>query len=445
MKKLFYLISILIMLGCGAVLVCALNPSLTQALVKTFYGEEHSQDVEILPPETVSREPVKQEEEVTTPTRIDAVMYPYYEMLSDEQRLVYKEIYDNAIAGNCVFTPQTAIHYTKLKDTFEAVCNDHPELFWMDTSYTCKYTEMGQCIEVSLQFNETFDSWEASKKTFEGQAQLILEEARKLSTVEEKEKYVHDVLVDRVNYNTNANMNQSAYAALINGESVCAGYARAFQYLMQQMDIPCYYCSGDSNGDHAWNIIHVGNGYYNVDVTWDDTNPSTYNYFNKTDAEYETTHIRKGLSKKLPACNGATTEVVESTSTYPYVNPNPQTPVEAPTSFFDSSVTDIQSERKENLEKAGVTESEVMHDMKEYYADCLKQTVALGKGQQSFSNVVSKSLWSSIEQAYSADNHMEGYANEALKKLKLENFAIQLQVERLGGGYYRIHHNISTW
>ena len=32
-----------------------------------------------------------------------------------------------------------------------------------------------------------------------------------------------------------------------------------------------------------------------------------------------------------------------------------------------------------------------------------------------------------------------------LKKLKKENFAIQLQVEDINGGYYRLHHNISTW
>ena len=119
-----------------------------------------------------------------------------------------------------------------------------------------------------------------------------------------KEKYVHDALASAVTYDLTADMNQSAYSALVNGKSVCAGYARAYQYLLQQLGIPCYYCTGYSGGDHAWNIVKLDDGYYNVDVTWDDAAAIRYDYFNKTDADFASTHVRQNLSVYLPACNG---------------------------------------------------------------------------------------------------------------------------------------------
>ena len=64
-------------------------------------------------------------------------------------------------------------------------------------------------------------------------------------------------------------MDQSAYSALVQGRSVCAGYARAFQYICQRLGIPAYYCAGSSGEDHAWNIVKLGDGFYNVDRKYD--------------------------------------------------------------------------------------------------------------------------------------------------------------------------------
>ena len=69
--------------------------------------------------------------------------------------------------------------------------------------------------------------------------------------------YVHDRLISRISYSKAATMNQSAYSALVGGKTVCAGYARAFQYLMQKLGIPCYYCTGFAGENHAWNIIKL--------------------------------------------------------------------------------------------------------------------------------------------------------------------------------------------
>ena len=62
-----------------------------------------------------------------------------------------------------------------------------------------------------------------------------------------------------------------------------------------------------------------------------------------------------------------------------------------------------------------------------------------------FQNVIPKSLWPSVEQAYSNGAYEKGYVTQALETLEMENFAIQLQVDDIGGGYYRIYHSIVTW
>ena len=62
-----------------------------------------------------------------------------------------------------------------------------------------------------------------------------------------------------------------------NNAAVCAGYARAMQYLLQKCGIECAEVVGDvrkdendEGGPHAWNIVKIDGEYYYVDTTWDD-------------------------------------------------------------------------------------------------------------------------------------------------------------------------------
>jgi len=48
---------------------------------------------------------------------------------------------------------------------------------------------------------------------------------------------------------------------------VCAGYAKAYQYLCDLAKLSCYYVSGYTSGNHAWNIVTLDGKNYLVDVT----------------------------------------------------------------------------------------------------------------------------------------------------------------------------------
>ena len=101
--------------------------------------------------------------------------------------------------------------------------------------------------------------------------------------------------------------------------------------------------------------------------------------------------------------------------------------------------------RQENLDKAGITEDQVMETLEEYYGDCKVKLEEAGIGEKQFVSVIPESLWDSLERAYSSGTYKTGYVNEALKKLGADNFLIQLQVQRLGGGYCKLYHNVYTY
>lgn len=386
--------------------------------------------------------------------------YPYYHMLNAGMQHLYRQIYANALQLTDSFAPVEQVNTAQLKNVFEAVYNDHPELFWLETGYSCKYRSGGECVEITLSYNRTAKKLDQAKKEFESAAQSIVNGASNYGSETAKEMYVHDELIKKAGYSLSAAMNQSAYSALVTGDTVCAGYSRAFQYLMQQLGIPCYYCTGYSGEDHAWNIVRIGTDYYNVDVTWDDTEPSTYDYFNKTDAQFVGTHVRTGLSVYLPPCGSmeqtdaaAVTEPVGNTVAGITLNPNPQQPLtwvpkkeETKTDNQNTDTNYVSGGDVYSLEQAGLSaDTTIQTSLKAYYENCLKQMVDRGGGQQSFSNVVPKYLLAEVEKAYGTGEYQTGYVNDGLKKLELENFAIQIQVQSLGGNYYRLYHNIYTW
>lgn len=233
----------------------------------------------------------------------DPAFYPYYAMLDDKGQHLYRQIFANANAFNGAFAPIEAVPVSEIKNAIMAVYNDHPELFWLNTAFVCKYDKNKICAELELEFNITQEEFPETSTQFYNTVNTILTQVQNLSSYE-KGRRVHDILIEKIEYDKGAAMNQSAYSALVEGKSVCAGYARAYQYLMQRLGISCYYCTGFAGEDHAWNIVGLDDGYYNVDVTWDDTPGGEYDYFNKTDEDYADTHVRRDLSVNLPKCEG---------------------------------------------------------------------------------------------------------------------------------------------
>lgn len=349
----------------------------------------------------------------------DTVMYPYYGMLSDALQRVYRQVYANALALNPTFVPLENLNATQMKYVMEAVYNDHPELFWLETAFSCKYYRNGICKEMTLKFNWTADKLEDCKREFTDVANDIIYGAINYTEDFEKERYVHDALLGRIEYNLAAEIGQSAYSALVDKETVCAGYARAYQYIMQALGIPCYYCTGYAGENHAWNIVKLGKSYYNVDVTWDDVEPNSYDYFNQTDAAFAKDHIRTGLSVYLPACKGTKYQ--------------DETEGRKPNTWQNSSGNATDTSGKTYYPESdwgdGIGyDGTLLTSLDDYYDNCKSQLSKGGIGTVIFHNVVDSATLKEIYEAYANGDYRKGYLADALKNLNAKEGKVTIKI-----------------
>lgn len=109
---------------------------------------------------------------------------------------------------------------------------------------------------------------------------------------------IYDYITEHVTYDY-ANLENdayflkySAYAALMNGTSVCQGYAMLFFRMATQAGLSVRMVTGLGNGGgHGWNIVQIGDSYYHLDATWDAGRPSSaYRYFLKGSTNFLTDH-----------------------------------------------------------------------------------------------------------------------------------------------------------
>ena len=110
----------------------------------------------------------------------------------------------------------------------------------------------------------------------------------------ERVQAVTEYLREHVRYdevhagNENHHRKTTAYAALIQGQAVCQGYAAAVYRLLREMGVPVRIVTGMAGEEqtlHAWNLVCVDGLYYNLDLTWDDRN-GDYACFMKSDADF---------------------------------------------------------------------------------------------------------------------------------------------------------------
>ena len=235
----------------------------------------------------------------------DSVMYPYYELLNKNEKIVYDKLLELANKYEKVLKPSVKVTLDEVKDIYNSLMYDHPEIFWLDNNYTCTYDENNIVIKIELNYTNIINKINIARSEFDKEVNNIVEEAKKLETDYEKELYVHDTLINKIKYDSNEKNDQSAYGALVLGNAVCVGYAKSFQIVMNKLGIPTYYIVGMTDERHAWNLIELEDGFYNVDLTFDDgIDKIYYKYFNVSNEMISKDHKRENLSLKIDKENG---------------------------------------------------------------------------------------------------------------------------------------------
>ncbi len=206
---------------------------------------------------------------------------------------------------------------------FQCVINDHPELFFVEGYSYTRYTRYGKPDEtLSVEFSGRYsmDPETAGKRReqIRAAADRILEGIDEDAGQYEKVKYVYDTLIRETDYRLDSADNQNIYSVFVNHLSVCQGYAKATQYLLNRLGVECALVLGtvESGEGHAWNLVNIDGSYYYVDPTWGDasyrleegaeeirqTMPEiNYDYLNVTTAELLRTHTLDP-DQPMPLC-----------------------------------------------------------------------------------------------------------------------------------------------
>ena len=210
------------------------------------------------------------------------------------------------------------------QSAIEAYTYDNPEVFYLNPKkmyLNIETTTRGKNVTYNVFIN---NGNEANYLTDEFYSKEQIDNAiaeienvknqiisNKTGNVYEDIKMVHDYLVDNISYDSSISKPNiyNIYGALINKECVCEGYARAYKYILDELNIPCILVIGTAtNGEgntenHAWNYVKLNNSWYAVDTTWDDpiiigggilNKKSKYRYFLKGKETMDQDHITSG-------------------------------------------------------------------------------------------------------------------------------------------------------
>lgn len=196
-----------------------------------------------------------------------------YQQLDGAEQRVYLQILDAIYAyqGNTVI-PDT--NKDMLGKVFQCILNDHPEIFYVE-GYTFTENKVANNvtdITFSAIYSMTKDEAKNVLQEIEDKADACVSGIPDGAGDYEKVKYVYEYLIRNTEYNLAAKDNQNICSVFLYGESVCQGYAKATQYLLQKCGVVSTLVLGEIMGgsSHAWNLVKVDGEYYYVDTTWGD-------------------------------------------------------------------------------------------------------------------------------------------------------------------------------
>lgn len=237
----------------------------TEIVEKTDAEEGVTKETEVSEEESIISEDVTAQEKT-----MEGYIFP---RLSLEEQTVYVEILNSLLS----YETETQLSTTDsavIAKAFKCVMLEHPEIFYIDGYKYTEYTSNGTVEKIVFSGKYLYEKEEILKRkaNIEAAADKILLGVPDTTDEYYKVKYIYDKLVTQTEYDIQAVDNQNICSVFLNGKSVCQGYAKAMQYLLQQLDMESMLVMGTvTNGDgHAWNLVSVNEKWYYLDATWGD-------------------------------------------------------------------------------------------------------------------------------------------------------------------------------
>lgn len=196
-----------------------------------------------------------------------------YDTLPVDQKTLYDEILEG-LENREQESDLSTVDETTLSKVFQCVINDHPEIFYVDGYTYTKYKTGNEITQITFHGNYIYDGEEIAER--QEKIETLVDEIFEQMPVGMDDygtvRYLYEYVIEHTQYQLDAPDSQNICSVFLNGESVCQGYAKALQYLVQEAGLEATLVLGYvENGDgHAWDLVKMDGDWYYVDPTWGD-------------------------------------------------------------------------------------------------------------------------------------------------------------------------------
>ncbi len=249
--------------------------------------------------------------------------YAYDNLTTNEERSTYRQIYD-ILTDFEKEAYVTSLNTDVIDRAFSAVLTDHPEIFYVKGYSIKTYTRNGITEKITLSGSYVMDEKTALECKSIADSYVNNCEATIPYDADDytKVKLVYEYIIKNTEYDKGAPNNQNVISVFRNHRSVCQGYAKALQLILNDMGVFCTLVEGTvKDGEaHVWDLVRIDGEYYHVDPTWGDASyklisdeerdqeeesyepPNiNYDYLCTTTADIERTHQIKS-NFPIPEC-----------------------------------------------------------------------------------------------------------------------------------------------
>ena len=222
----------------------------------------------------------------------EAALRPVYDGLDIKEKAVYSALYRGISKKEDIIPLPFEVKGSEYSKVYRILEKQEGEFFYLDSVY---YTAK-KVRDAKMAYKDSYDI-DLKIGEFNSAVEKAVKGGSGIYGGYYIATYISNYIINNCRYvvGENDKYASTAYGCLVEGKANCEGYAKAFDVLAAKMGLESELITGvtDKGENHAWNQVKIGLDWYNIDVTWEDTDVEgevRREYFLRPDKEFSRTH-----------------------------------------------------------------------------------------------------------------------------------------------------------